>query len=179
MKQAYDSLKGLYILVDDLLIYDRTKKEDDKRLKQVLQWAQKLGIKLNKIKCKFKLEKEIRDKTKSDLQLKQLETTLKEGQSATKANWTKAEIVAYYENPRSYMVRTAIGSQLRRNHIHISQPQAREPGPHLDSTSPETLSTLIHSNVKEKQLIIRIYWTQKPHHHGSPLQPGCALQLKP
>ena len=57
MKQAYDSLKGLYILVDDLLIYDRTQKEDDKRLKEVLQWAQKLGIKLNKIKCKFELEK--------------------------------------------------------------------------------------------------------------------------
>ncbi|KAK2727056.1 hypothetical protein QYM36_007791 [Artemia franciscana] len=57
MEQAFDSLKGLCVLIDDLLNYGRTQKEHDERLKEALQRARKLGIRFNKIKCQFGLDK--------------------------------------------------------------------------------------------------------------------------
>ncbi|KAK2716985.1 hypothetical protein QYM36_007207 [Artemia franciscana] len=53
IEQALDGLKGLCILVGDLLIYGRIHKEHDESLRKVLHWARKLVIKFNKIKCQL------------------------------------------------------------------------------------------------------------------------------
>ncbi|KAK2726721.1 hypothetical protein QYM36_007527, partial [Artemia franciscana] len=51
MEEIFQGLKGLKILVDDLLIYGATREEHNRRLTDVLERARQKGVKFNRSKC--------------------------------------------------------------------------------------------------------------------------------
>ena len=53
MSTTLDSLEGVVCLMDDILIYGKTREEHDKRVLATLERLQKRGITLNKEKCSF------------------------------------------------------------------------------------------------------------------------------
>ena len=53
MEEAFEGLKGIRILVDDILVYGKSRKEHDERLTAVLNRAKETGIRFNKDKCEF------------------------------------------------------------------------------------------------------------------------------
>ena len=53
MNQILEGLEGVVCLIDDTLIYGKTKEEHDERLVAVLKRIQEAGLTLNKEKCQF------------------------------------------------------------------------------------------------------------------------------
>lgn len=53
MVKRFGDIKGLKIMMDDFLIYGKTKSEHDSILKQVLERAEQIGLKFNKEKSKM------------------------------------------------------------------------------------------------------------------------------
>ncbi len=53
MVNQFGHIEGVEIVVDDLLIHGRTQEEHDKRLRQVLERAREINLKLNPSKCKI------------------------------------------------------------------------------------------------------------------------------
>ena len=53
MSAILEGLEGVLCLMDDVLVFGKTKVEHDKRLFAVLQQIQKAGITLNTDKCEF------------------------------------------------------------------------------------------------------------------------------
>ena len=53
MEEAFEGLKGIRILVDDILVYGKSRREHDERLTAVLNRAKETGIRFNKDKCEF------------------------------------------------------------------------------------------------------------------------------
>ncbi|KAF2881235.1 hypothetical protein ILUMI_24940 [Ignelater luminosus] len=51
------NLEGVELYIDDIIIWGMNKEEHDQRLKQVLQTAEEAGIKFNKSKCIFGVQK--------------------------------------------------------------------------------------------------------------------------
>lgn len=51
-----EGIDGVIILLDDFLVFGRTKEEHDRRLAEVLERLQKFGVTLNEEKCKFGIE---------------------------------------------------------------------------------------------------------------------------
>ena len=54
MLEQFSHLKGVAIIMDDVLVYGNDKEEHDRRLKAVLEAMHASGIKLNKEKCHFR-----------------------------------------------------------------------------------------------------------------------------
>ena len=54
MKDAFEGMPGVEIMMDDILVYGTTEQEHDERLLAVLERIKKIGLKLNKSKCKIK-----------------------------------------------------------------------------------------------------------------------------
>ena len=54
MEQAYEGLEGTFVLVDDILITGKDKKEHDERLRAMLQRTKEKGIKLNPEKLQLR-----------------------------------------------------------------------------------------------------------------------------
>ncbi|KAK2721380.1 hypothetical protein QYM36_003607, partial [Artemia franciscana] len=57
MEEVFEGLEGIRILVDDILVYGKNRKEHDQRLSAVLRRARKKGIRFNSEKCKFSKDK--------------------------------------------------------------------------------------------------------------------------
>ena len=53
ISQIIDGLDGVAHIQDDIIIWGRSKPEDDKNLEQVLAHIEKSGLNLNKTKCKY------------------------------------------------------------------------------------------------------------------------------
>ena len=53
MEKLLDSLPGVIIIMDDILVYGTTKEEHDGRLQTVLETIKSSGLKLNKSTCMF------------------------------------------------------------------------------------------------------------------------------
>ena len=53
MEMHFGSIQGAEVIVDDILVHGRTIEEHNKRLKQVLDKARTINLKLNKEKCVF------------------------------------------------------------------------------------------------------------------------------
>ncbi|KAK2710346.1 hypothetical protein QYM36_013861 [Artemia franciscana] len=56
MEEIFQGLKGLKILVDDLLIYGATREEHNRRLTEVLERARQKGVKFNRSKCQIAVQ---------------------------------------------------------------------------------------------------------------------------
>lgn len=56
IKQMYDSIEGVDVYVDDILIWGSTLKEHNERLVKVFKIAREHNLKFNKFKCKFGLQ---------------------------------------------------------------------------------------------------------------------------
>ena len=54
MTELLGELKGVHVIIDDILIHGRTMEEHDRRLEEVLKLIEKSGIKLNAEKCEFR-----------------------------------------------------------------------------------------------------------------------------
>ena len=57
MEEAFGDIEGAEIIVDDLVVWGRNDEEHDKRLEQALERALKSGLKLNRKKCKFSVNR--------------------------------------------------------------------------------------------------------------------------
>ena len=57
MEEELGDIEGAEIIVDDLVVWERNDEEHDKRLEQVLERALKSGLKLNRKKCKFSVNR--------------------------------------------------------------------------------------------------------------------------
>ncbi|KAK2709548.1 hypothetical protein QYM36_013274 [Artemia franciscana] len=53
MEETFEGLEGIRILVDDILVYGKNRKEHDQRLSAILRRAREKGICFNSEKCKF------------------------------------------------------------------------------------------------------------------------------
>ena len=57
MEEEFGDIEGAEIIVGDLVVWGRNDEERDKRLEQVLERALKSGLKLNRKKCKFSVNR--------------------------------------------------------------------------------------------------------------------------
>ncbi|KAK2705876.1 hypothetical protein QYM36_016028 [Artemia franciscana] len=57
MEEAFEGLEGIRILVDDILVYGKNRKEHIQRLSAVLRRAREKGIRFNSEKCEFSKDK--------------------------------------------------------------------------------------------------------------------------
>ena len=58
MSEIFEDIKGVEVVVDDILVWGASEEEHDTRLEKVLQRAQSRNLKLNKDKSRIK-QKEI------------------------------------------------------------------------------------------------------------------------
>ena len=54
VRQLFENLEGVEVVVDDILVWGSTLQEHDKRLEEVLKQVRRSNLKLNKDKCKFR-----------------------------------------------------------------------------------------------------------------------------
>ena len=54
MTELLGDIKGVQVIIDDILIYDGTMEEHHKRLEETLKLIEESGIKLNSGKCEFR-----------------------------------------------------------------------------------------------------------------------------
>ncbi|MCG8045737.1 MAG: reverse transcriptase domain-containing protein, partial [Candidatus Thiodiazotropha endolucinida] len=54
MLELLKGLEGVDVIIDDILIYGRNRKEHDHRLRQVIDRIERAGLKLNREKCEFR-----------------------------------------------------------------------------------------------------------------------------
>ena len=57
MEQLFKGIEGLNLYVDDMIISSKHQVEHDERLRCVLQRAREVGLRLNKKKCTFSVNK--------------------------------------------------------------------------------------------------------------------------
>ena len=55
MSDMFRDIDRVEVVIDDLLIWEETDEQHDRRLKQVLERARQRSLKLNKSKCQLKL----------------------------------------------------------------------------------------------------------------------------
>ncbi|XP_042338488.1 uncharacterized protein K02A2.6-like, partial [Plectropomus leopardus] len=67
------------IIVDDILIGGKDIEEHDANLRKVLNRAREVKLRLNPLKCKFRLNQELREHTATDPTLQMLSSTIKHG----------------------------------------------------------------------------------------------------
>lgn len=57
MSQSFDNIPGVIVMFDDILVTGRTEKEHDINLENVIKRAREVGVRLNKQKSKFNVDK--------------------------------------------------------------------------------------------------------------------------
>ena len=55
MMELFGAEEGVEVIIDDILVHGKTREEHDQRLKRVMEIVKKVGLRLNKEKCKLRM----------------------------------------------------------------------------------------------------------------------------